>query len=121
MNKKIFKFLIAFIMFFSIVFGLLVSQIGSFATVAEKPIYINLGKSKNVNGKNIGYGVGDPTESSGNYIWEINQYNTNNVTDKVTNPRNLYCIKAEYGNSWVSNTGNETNIVKYNLSYDLEK
>ena len=121
MNKKIFKFLIAFIMFFSIVFGLLVSQIGSFATVAEKPIYINLGKSKNVNGKNIGYGVGDPTESSGNYIWEINQYNTNNVTDKVTNPRNLYCIKAEYGNSWVSNTGNETNIVEYNLSYDLEK
>ncbi len=121
MNKKNFKFVIAFIIFFVMIFGLLVSQIGSFAVVAEKPIYINLGKSKNVNGKNIGYGINDPTESTGNYIWQINQYNSNNVNDKVTNARNLYCIKAEYGKSWVSNGGNETNIVEYNLSYDLEQ
>ena len=121
MNKKKLKFVIAFIIFFSMIFGLLVSQFGSFAAVAEKPIYINLGKSKNVNGKNIGYGVNDPTESGGNYIWEINQYNSNNVNDKVTSPRNLYCIKAEYGTSWVSTTGNEENIVEYNLSYDLEQ
>ena len=96
------------IIFFIMIFGLLVSQIGSFAVVAEKPIYINLGKSKNVNGKNIGYGINDPTESTGNYIWQINQYNSNNVNDKVTNARNLYCIKAEYGKSWVSNGGKET-------------
>ena len=51
MNKKNLKFVIAFIIFFIMIFGLLVSQIGSFAVVAEKPIYINLGKSKNVNGK----------------------------------------------------------------------
>lgn len=121
MNKKNFKFVIAFIIFFVMIFGLLVSQIGSFAVVAEKPIYINLGKSKNVNGKNIGYGINDPTESTGNYIWQINQYNSNNVNDKVTNARNLYCIKAEYGKSWVSNGGKETNIVEYNLSYDLEQ
>ena len=121
MNKKNFKFVIAFIIFFIMIFGLLVSQIGSFAVVAEKPIYINLGKSKNVNGKNIGYGINDPTESTGNYIWQINQYNSNNVNDKVTNARNLYCIKAEYGKSWVSNGGKETNIVEYNLSYDLEQ
>ena len=121
MNKKNLKFVIAFIIFFIMIFGLLVSQIGSFASVAEKTIYINLGKSKNVNGKNIGYGINDPTESSGNYIWQINQYNSNNVNDKVTNARNLYCIKAEYGKSWVSNGGKETNIVEYNLSYDLEQ
>ena len=54
MNKKNFKFVIAFIIFFVMIFGLLVSQIGSFAVVAEKPIYINWGKSKNVNGKNRG-------------------------------------------------------------------
>ena len=30
-------------------------------------------------------------------------------------------IKAEYGKSWVSNGGKETNIVEYNLSYDLEQ
>ena len=94
MNKKNLKFVIAFIIFFIMIFGLLVSQIGSFAVVAEKPIYINLGKSKNVNGKNIGYGINDPTESTGNYIWQINQYNSNNLNDKVTNSRNLYCIKA---------------------------
>ena len=41
MNKKNFKFVIAFIIFFIMIFGLLVSQIGSFAVVAEKPIYIN--------------------------------------------------------------------------------
>lgn len=121
MNKKNLKFVIAFIIFFIMIFGLLVSQIGSFAAVAEKTIYINLGKSKNVNGKDIGYGVNDPTESTGNYIWQINQYNSNNVNDKVTNARNLYCIKAEYGKSWVSNGGKETNIVEYNLSYDLEQ
>ncbi len=44
--------------------------------------------------KNIGYGINDPTESTGNYIWQINQYNSNNVNDKVTNARNLYCIKS---------------------------
>lgn len=120
MNKKILKFVTIFLLFFIIIFGALVSKFESFATTAEKPIYINLGKSKNINGKYIGYGIGDPTESSGNYIWQINQYNTNNINDKVTNPRNLYCIKAEYGTSWVSSSGNETNIVEYNLSYDLE-
>ena len=41
MNKKNLKFVIAFIIFFIMIFGLLVSQIGSFAVVAEKPIYIN--------------------------------------------------------------------------------
>ena len=94
MNKKILKFVIAFFMFFIMIFGLLINQLVSLATVAEKPIYINLGKSKEVNGKNIGYAVDDPTTSNGNYIWEINQYNTNNVNDKVTSLRNLYCIKA---------------------------
>ena len=120
MNKKIFKFIIVFSIFFIMIFGLILGRVVSFANVAKTPIYINLGKSKDSNGKKIGYANGDPTSSQGNYIWEINQYNSNNVNDKVTNPRNLYCIKAEYGTSWVSTTGGEKNIVEYNLSYDLE-
>ena len=102
------------------IFGLVFGKVISFADVAEKSLYINLGKSKDNNGKKSGYANGDPNSSSGNYIWEINQYNSNNVNDKITNPRNLYCIKAEYGTSWVSATGGEKNIVEYNLSYDLE-
>ena len=120
MNKKIFKFIIVFSVFFIMIFGLVFGKVISFADVAEKSLYINLGKSKDNNGKKSGYANGDPNSSSGNYIWEINQYNSNNVNDKITNPRNLYCIKAEYGTSWVSATGGEKNIVEYNLSYDLE-
>ena len=121
MNKKLLNFVLIFSIFFSMLFGIIFDRNISFANVAEKPLYINLGKYKTVNGKKIGYAVGDPTTFGGNYIWEINQYNSNNVNDKVTNSRNLYCIKAEYGTSWTGVSGGENTIVKYNLSYDLEK
>ena len=121
MNKKLLNFVLIFSIFFSMLFGIIFDQNISLANVADKPLYINLGKYKTVNGKKIGYAVGDPTTFGGNYIWEINQYNSNNVNDKVTNPRNLYCIKAEYGTSWTGVSGGENTIVKYNLSYDLEK
>ena len=117
MNKKILKFTIAFNILLIMILGVICGKNISFADVAETPLYINLGKSKN----NKGYAIKTPTEADGNYIWEINQYNSNNVNDKVTNPRNLYCIKAEYGTSWTGTAGGENTIVKYNLSYDLEK
>jgi len=121
MNKKVLKITLIFSMFFTMTLGLIFGKNVTFADVAQTPIYINLGKYKSVDGKQIGYAVGDPTTTNGNYIWEINQYNSNNVNDTVTNPRNLYCIKAEYGTSWTGTSGGESTIVKYNLSYDLEK
>ena len=116
MNRKVLNFILTFIILITMIFGLIGAKNISFADVAEKPLYINLGKSKD----NKGYAIKTPTEADGNYIWEINQYNSNNVNDKVTNPRNLYCIKAEYGTSWTGTSGGESTIVKYNLSYNLE-
>ena len=83
----------------------------------DATIYVNLGKA---NDSGIGYGIGDPIQINGKYIWELNQYNSNNITDKVTNPRNLYCIKADYGETW-DNGRNPEGIVEYNLYYDLQK
>ena len=91
MNRKVLNFILTFIILITMIFGLIGAKNISFADVAEKPLYINLGKSKD----NKGYAIKTPTEADGNYIWEINQYNSNNVNDKVTNPRNLYCINAE--------------------------
>ena len=116
MNRKVLNFILTFIILITMIFGLIGAKNISFADIAEKPLYINLGKSKD----NKGYAIKTPTEADGNYIWEINQYNSNNVNDKVTNPRNLYCIKAEYGTSWTGTSGGESTIVKYNLSYNLE-
>ncbi len=83
----------------------------------DATIYVNLGKA---NDSGIGYGIGDPIQVNGKYIWELNQYNSNNILDKVTNPRNLYCIKADYGETW-DNGRNPEGIVEYNLYYDLQK
>ena len=83
----------------------------------DATIYVNLGKS---NDSGIGYGIGDPTQVNGKYIWELNQYNSNSTSDKVTHPRNLYCIKADYGETW-DNGRTPEEIVEYNLYYDLQK
>ena len=121
MKKKGFKRMIFIIICISIVLGIGIVNIANFSTASGSVIYVNLGKYKESNGKKVGYGDGDPTTTNGNYIWEINQYNSNNTNNKVTSPRNLYCIKAEYGTSWTSTSGGENNIVEYNLSYDFEK
>ena len=94
--------------------ALLVSCIISYASTDET-IYVNLTKA---NTAGIGYGIGDPTVAgTGNYIWNLTTYNSNNISDISTKQRNLYCIKANYGESWNSN---KDTIVAYNLSYDLQ-
>ena len=98
----------------------LLSYIISYANTGET-IYVNLTKT-DTNG--VGYGIGDPTTVntpgqpvSNAYIWNITTYSSNNVANVSREQRNLYCIKANYGDSW--NT-NKNTIVAYNLSYDLQ-
>lgn len=99
----------------------LLSYIISYANTSET-IYVNLTKL-NISG--IGYGIGDPangTNVAGSlatsaYIWNITTHDSATSTTASKNQRNLYCIKANYGESW--NTDKDT-IVAYNLSYDLQ-
>ena len=92
----------------------LIFNIVSYA--GNETIYVNLTKA-DIN--NIGYGVGDPTQQGGKYIWNLMQYNSNSVSDVSVPQRNLYCIKAEYGTTW-QNSQKPEQIVEYNLSYDLQ-
>ena len=99
----------------------LLSYIISYANTSET-IYVNLTKL-DTNG--VGYGIGDPTNGTNNegqpasnaYIWNITTYDSATSTTASRTQRNLYCIKANYGDSW--NTNKDT-IVAYNLSYDLQ-
>ena len=109
-NKKI-GIIIAIIAIISF----LLSYIITYAANTET-IYVNLTKT-DLNG--IGYGIGDPTNSgAGNYIWNLQLYNSNDVSDISTQQRNLYCIKANYGDTW---NANNSDIVAYNLSYSKLK
>ncbi len=97
------------------IIGFLLSYIISYAASTET-IYVNLTKT-DLNG--IGYGIGNPTNAgTGNYIWHLQTYNSNDVSDINTQQRNLYCIKANYGDTW---NANNSDIVSYNLSYDLQE
>ena len=98
----------------------LLSYIISYANTSET-IYVNLTKL-DTNG--VGYGIGNPTTAneegqpaSNAYIWNITTYDSATSTTASNTQRNLYCIKANYGDSW--NTNKDT-IVAYNLSYDLQ-
>ena len=115
MKKTKISLIIAVLM----IIGLIATSIASYAN-NEESIFVNLTPA---NSNGIGYGIGDPKgEVSGKapYIWNINSY-TSATGDALTNPqRNLYCIKANYGNSWETATNaSPSNVVEYNLSYDL--
>ena len=87
----------------------------SYASTDQK-IYVNL-KATNLDG--IGYGIGNPKNGSeGNYIWSLRTYNSNSASDISAKQRELYCIKANYGDTW---NANQENIVEYNLSYNLQE
>lgn len=116
MKKKKIGILIAVIA----IVAFLLSYIISYANTGET-IYVNLTK---LDTKGVGYGIGNPangTSAGGHatsaYIWNLTTYDTSTSTTASKNQRNLYCIKANYGDSW--NTNKDT-IVAYNLSYDLQ-
>ena len=116
MKKKKIGILIAVIA----IVAFLLSYIISYANTGET-IYVNLTK---LDTKGVGYGIGNPangTSAGGHatsaYIWNLTTYDTATSTTASKNQRNLYCIKANYGDSW--NTNKDT-IVAYNLSYDLQ-
>ena len=100
------------------IIAFLLSYIISYANTGET-IYVNLTK---LDTKGIGYAIGDPTTDAGKpatnaYIWNITTYDTASATSASREQRNLYCIKANYGESW---NNNKDTKVAYNLSYDLQ-
>ena len=108
MNKKRVSVILAIISF-------LLSYIITYAANTET-IYVNLTKT-DLNG--IGYGIGNPKNGfEGNYIWSLRTYNSNSASDISTKQRELYCIEANYGDTW---NANQENIVEYNLSYNLQE
>ena len=118
MKKKKISILIVVIA----IVAFLLSYIISYANTGET-IYVNLTK---LDTKGIGYGIGNPvngTNEAGKpatsaYIWNLTTYDTSTSTTASKNQRNLYCIKANYGESW--NTNKDT-IIAYNLSYKIIK
>lgn len=115
MRKTKIGIILALIMIIAII----ATSLASYAN-NEESIYVNLTPA---NSEGIGYGIGDPTnEVSGQapYIWNINTYTSSAGTTLTESQRNLYCIKANYGNSWeTAQNANPENIVEYNLSYNL--
>ena len=101
--------------------ALLLGYIISYANTDET-IYVNLQKA-DTNG--VGYGIGNPkngVNSEGQaatnaYIWNLTTYDEDNINKVSSNQRNLYCVKANYGNTWENVDTND--IIPYNLSYDL--
>ena len=110
MKKKIGVVIIAILAIVSF----LLSYIISYANNGS--IYVNITET-DLN--NIGYGIGDPKNGgAGKYIWTLRSYDSNNIDDLSKKQRNLYCIKAGYGDAW--NPVNNGTIVEYNLSYDFQ-
>ena len=84
------------------IIAFLLSYIISYANTGET-IYVNLTK---LDTKGIGYAIGNPTTDAGHpatnaYIWNITTYDSANATSASREQRNLYCIKANYGESYL--------------------
>ena len=98
------------------IIAFLLSYIISYANTGET-IYVNLTKL-DTNG--VGYSIGDPSAdeiATNAYIWNITTYDSASATSASREQRNLYCIKANYGDSWNKNPEEK---LAYNLSYDLQ-
>ena len=113
-KQTVLKKLLSSIMVAIIVLG----QFSSYRFISEAaaieggdgPIYLSLSK---VNEENMGYAFGmNEQGGNGKHIWSI--------LSSGEYASNLYCIKAEYGNTW-SNTVNPSpsTEVTYNQSYAL--
>ena len=73
MKKKVISILIIIAIIIGVLFAI--------ATAGTGKLFTNLSVTDQ---EGIGYGIGDPIQINGKYIWELNQYNSNNITDKVT-------------------------------------
>ena len=103
MRKKIISILITIVAIVAILLGSMIS----YAKYAQKPLTVNLSKTQN----GVGYGVFNP-KNGGEYIWNI-------VPQNTTESRILYCVNAEYGQTWFDNGETSTNVT-YNYQYDLQ-
>ena len=104
MKKKFAVIAITLFLVIYLIFNLVTSYAGNGISASLEKLDSN----------GVGYGIGDPNNGgAGNYIWHIKGY------DSAGNTRdyNLYCIKANYGDTW--NTNPEERV-DYNLQYDLQ-
>ena len=82
-------------------------------------LYVNL-TTTDLNG--IGYAITDPNnDQSGQapYIWNIMTYDSKNASAISEAQRNLYCVNADYGQTWFTGE-KEDEILEYNLCYDIQ-
>jgi len=80
--------------------------------VEDGPVYLSLSKT-NENGN--GYALDMNSQGGeGKYIWSI--MSSQSSSSELVQASNIYCIKAEYGESWAEDPSIR---VKYNKSYEL--
>lgn len=82
-------------------------------TGGDGPIYISLSKT-NENGNGYAFGM-NQNGGEGKHIWSMVVSKDENGTDAI-HASNIYCIKAEYGETWQTNP---LVLVKYNKNYEV--
>ena len=121
MKKKIVSILIIVL----VIGAFVANHLITYANIATTPLYVRLSET-NLNG--VGYGNGNPnptsggTSNQGEYIWNLLSY-PNDVPGNEAMylvERDLYCVKAEYGETWFTESG-EDETVEYNLYYDIQE
>lgn len=118
MKKKIISILILLL----IIGAFITNHLITYARVAETSLYVKL-SSTDLNG--VGYGNGNPnpdvggTSEQGEYIWNLMTYDSTDSNSISTVQRNLYCVKADYGQTWFTEQKDEE-ILEYNLTYDMQ-
>ena len=114
-KKTLLKKLVSSIMVAIIVLGQFSSYkfVSKAATITTEdgPLYLSLSA---VNENGIGYSMKNTQFSQDNIIWSIMSTKENSLVWAS----NLYCIKAEYGETW-EETGLPSDEVRYNKSYSV--
>ena len=85
----------------------------------NEKLYLALSDSNPEKSNGIGYAINDPNNNpnAGSVIWNIVSYDSKTATTGK-NGSNLYCIKAEYGQTWQAEQ-NTAAKVEYNNSYNV--
>ena len=117
MKKKIAGILIA--LFIGV---LVVSNMITYAAKATPPLYVKLDKTiTNELGKEVGYSSGNPNGGTTNqqrYIWNIKTLTGENG-ELSGIQKDLYCVKADYGETWFTNKTVEKDV-SYDLYYNMQ-